>query len=453
MEQAKEKPRFKQTEIGAVPEDWDVKELKELTELITDGKHGDCKNQLYSGYYFLSAKDVFDGRLDYSDAREITKEDFVDTHKRTCLEAGDVLLSNSGTIGRLAVAEEAESTKRTTFQKSVAVIKPNKILLDSFFLYYYFLANVRRVKETAGGTTQQNLLLKDLRTFKIAIPLLIIQREQVKPLRLIDTKIELNRKMNLALEAVGQAVFKRWFVDFEFPNEESKPYKSSGGEMDYRREMGKDIPKGWTASKLGAFIYLDKGLSYKGAFLSDQGLPMINLGTIAPIAGFIPDGIKHYTGEYKERHLVAAGDIVIANTDITQKREVLGSPAIVPPNLNCEKALFTHHIFAVRKKANLPTLFIYYLLQLQGYRDRVMGFATGTTVLALPRDAILDLEFAVPDETSLRAFERIVSLLMVRINANIEQNKSLTQIRDMLLPKLMSGKIRVPILKEQVEEG
>ena len=77
MEQAKEKPRFKQTEIGAVPEDWDVKELKELTELITDGKHGDCQNQLYSGYYFLSAKDVFDGRLDYSDAREITKEDFV----------------------------------------------------------------------------------------------------------------------------------------------------------------------------------------------------------------------------------------------------------------------------------------------------------------------------------------------------------------------------------------
>ena len=235
--------RFKQTDIGLIAEDWEIKKLDELTSFITDGKHGDCQNQKSSGYYFLSAKDVFDGRLDYSDAREITKEDFIETGKRTNLEAGCVLLSNSGTIGRLAVASDTERTKRTTFQKSVAIIKPDLVLLDSHFLYYYFLANTRRVKEAAGGTTQQNLLLKDLRSFKIAIPCLLIQGRQVNPLKLIDSKIELNRKMNTYLEAIGQAVFKRWFVDFEFPNQEGKPYKSSGGDM-VESEKG-EMPKGW----------------------------------------------------------------------------------------------------------------------------------------------------------------------------------------------------------------
>src|SRR5205807_2300846 len=165
------------------------------------------------------------------------------------------------------------------------------------------------------------------------------------------------------------------------------------GEMVFNEELGKNLPKGWTVGKLGQFIDLEKGLSYKGDLLSDDGIPLINLGTMAPRAGFIHEGLKHYIGEYKDRQLVTAGDIVIANTDITQRREVLGSPAIVPPYFESKKALFTHHIFAVRNKSNLPTSFVYHLLQMEQYRNRVKGFATGTTVLALPKDAVLDFGF------------------------------------------------------------
>ena len=235
---------LKHSEVGLIPEDWEIEDLEKLTLYITDGKHGDCQNQSNSGFYFLSVKDVNEGRLNYDDARQITKEDFLDTHKRTRLDPGDICLSNSGTIGRLAVAKDKEETRRTTFQKSVAIIKPNKALLDSYFLYYYFLANQRRVQETAGGTTQQNLLLKDLRAFKIVFPALTAtQRNQINPLKLLDSKIELNQRMNCTLEAVGETVFKRWFVDFGFPNQEGKPYKSSGGEM-VESQFG-EIPKGW----------------------------------------------------------------------------------------------------------------------------------------------------------------------------------------------------------------
>jgi type I restriction enzyme S subunit len=248
----KQETKFKDTEIGLIPEDWQFKELKAVTLLITDGKHGDCRNQENSGYFFLSAKDVIDGNLDYSSAREIKKEDFLETHRRTNLQPEDILISNSGTIGRLAIAKENDKTRRTTFQKSVAVIKPNKKIIAPYFLYYWFLAKIKYLKHLAGGTTQQNLLLGDLRKFIIVIPKENEQEAILKILLDLDKRIELLQKQNKTLEAMGQAIFKHWFVDFEFSNEEGEPYKSSGGEM-VDSELG-EIPKGWRVGSFGDII-------------------------------------------------------------------------------------------------------------------------------------------------------------------------------------------------------
>ena len=98
--------------------------LEEITTLITDGKHGDCQDLASSGYYFLSVKDVKDDRLNYEKARQVTQKDFEETHRRTNLEPGDILFTNTGTIGRMAIASANELTRRTTFQKSVAILKP-----------------------------------------------------------------------------------------------------------------------------------------------------------------------------------------------------------------------------------------------------------------------------------------------------------------------------------------
>ena len=92
------------------------KTLQDITDLITDGKHGDCENEVDSGYFFLSVKDIKDDRLNYSQARQITKIDFEDTDRRTNLQPGDILFTNTGTIGRMAIAPDHESTRRTTFQ-------------------------------------------------------------------------------------------------------------------------------------------------------------------------------------------------------------------------------------------------------------------------------------------------------------------------------------------------
>lgn len=98
-----------------------LQRLEDICAQITDGKHGDCQDQPNSSYYFLSCKDIANGRLNYEGARQITEADFLDTHRRTKLEPADVSITNSGTIGRMAIAPDSDDTLRTTFQKSVAI--------------------------------------------------------------------------------------------------------------------------------------------------------------------------------------------------------------------------------------------------------------------------------------------------------------------------------------------
>lgn len=144
--------------------------LGELCKQITDGKHGDCRNQEESGYFFLSAKDVKNGVLNYEGARQITKADFEETHRRTNLEPGDVLITNSGTIGRMAIAANDAKTKRTTFQKSVAILKLNPQKLDSTFAYFCLSGSLKRFVDLSAGAAQKNLLLRDLRNFSFFMP-------------------------------------------------------------------------------------------------------------------------------------------------------------------------------------------------------------------------------------------------------------------------------------------
>jgi type I restriction enzyme, S subunit len=154
------------------------KTISEVCSKVTDGKHGDCTNEDNSGYYFLSAKDIKNGVLNYKKARQITKADFEETHRRTNLEVGDILLTNSGTIGRMAIALNQTETTRTTFQKSVAIIKPIKNQVYSKFLFYLLSSKLVHFNNLSAGAAQKNLLLRDIRSLKIKIPKTI--EEQIK---------------------------------------------------------------------------------------------------------------------------------------------------------------------------------------------------------------------------------------------------------------------------------
>ncbi|MEZ9240173.1 restriction endonuclease subunit S [Vibrio splendidus] len=165
------------------PDTWLNIRADVLSFLITDGKHGDCSNDEESGYYFISAKDIFNGKINYSNARQINSSEFREVHFRTNLELGDVLVTNAGTIGRVAVATEELMLSKTTFQKSVAVIKLVKNHISSKYFALYLEAGVERLKNKSSGTAVKNLLLRDIRDMSISLPSIAEQKEIV---RLVD---------------------------------------------------------------------------------------------------------------------------------------------------------------------------------------------------------------------------------------------------------------------------
>ncbi len=150
---------------------WEEKTLGEVCSLITDGKHGNCENEVNSGYYFLSAKDVRNNTLLFNNGRQITKKDFHETHQRTDLKPGDICLINTGaTIGRIAFAPNDLRTFKTTFQKSVAVIKTIKHSIDNHYCRYLLVSDLKKLVKVSSGTAVPNLLLGDLRKHKINLP-------------------------------------------------------------------------------------------------------------------------------------------------------------------------------------------------------------------------------------------------------------------------------------------
>jgi len=296
-----------------------------------------------------------------------------------------------------------------------------KDTLDQRFLRYVIGSSefTNYILGVQTGTAVPHISGGQIKQYQFLLPPLPEQRAIAGILGALDDKIELNRRMNRTLESMARAMFRQWFVE--------------------SMEVSK-----WGTSKIGELAELDKGVSYKGAFLTDKGMPMINLGCFLGKGRFEIDKLKTYSGEYKERHTVKPGDIVLANTDITQKREVIGSPAIVP-DYPAKEYLFTHHTYALRVSDDSPILkhYLYFTLLQEEFRERAEGFATGTTVLALPRDAVLDYEIPMPPSNELQSFYKQVQPMLQLVQSNIKESRTLASLRDSLLPKLMRGEVRV----------
>ncbi|PAX56988.1 type I restriction endonuclease subunit S [Brunnivagina elsteri CCALA 953] len=206
------------------------------------------------------------------------------------------------------------------------------------------------------------------------------------------------------------------------------------------------IPKGWKVIKLGNLIDIKHGYAFKGEFFRTEppGDVLLTPGNFAIGGGFKDDKFKYYVGEVPEDFVFDEGDLLVTMTDLSKAGDTLGYPAIIPvPRGN--RYLHNQRLgkIIIKRDALISKLHLYYLLRLDAYRNEVLASATGTTVKHTSPDRIKAFEFPFANNGISLKFEQVISSLICRISLNDEQSRTLASIRDTLLPKLLSGEIRV----------
>ena len=273
-----------------------------------------------------------------------------------------------------------------------------KVVDGNDFYYCYYLLKKLNLNARHVGSGQPLMTQEILNSIEVELPDHSVQKKIGKILKNIDDKIELNNKINNNLHELLKNQYYKMFV-----------------------EDRNDL---WIEDKLGNYLSIDRGLSYKGQFLSETGVPMINLGNVMPNGVFRIEKNKYYSGDYKEKVTIKVGDIVIANTDMTQNREVIGTPVIVPP-IYKDKIIFSHHIYGLRN-LKLPKMYIFYTLLTDEWNAKAGCSATGTTVLALPKETIENYIITIPDNESLKLFDNIAENIQSKKSNTIRKYKTRT---------------------------
>ena len=250
----KQETKLKETEIGKIPENWQVIEFGKLLKENT--RNGIYKQKKFhgTGIKIVNMKELF--AYEWIGSQAMTMIDLTENEKKNfLLNPGDLIFARRSLVasgaGKCSII--VEHSEPLTFESSIIRARPDEKLSNPLFLYYLFRSSYG--KYIVGTILRQvavsGITGSDLVKLPLPIPPLSEQKDIANELFTIDAKIELNHQMNKTLEAIAQALFKHWFVDFEFPNEEGKPYKSSGGEL-VDSELGA-IPKDWKVNQLKDF--------------------------------------------------------------------------------------------------------------------------------------------------------------------------------------------------------
>lgn len=324
----------------------------------------------------------------------------------------DVLISIVGTIGLIGIVGNSLNNANLT-ENCVKLINLRGI--DKDFLYYFLISNSGQdaIKQGTVGAVQAKLPIKNIQTIQILLPPLDVQKKIAGVLGALDDKIELNNKINNNLEQQAQALFKSWFVDFE-------PF---GGTM----------PKDWKNGKLGDFIEIKRGGSPRPIqeYLVPNGLNWLKISdATAETSPYILEIKEHIKPEGLNKTVfLKKGSLVLSNS---------ATPGI-PKFLDIDTCIHDGWLYFPNSLFSNEYLFLLF----NHIRKDLISLGNGSVFTNLKTDILKNFEAILPTKEVLRRFDSIISSIFVSIKYNREEIATLTTLRDMLLPKLMSGEIDV----------
>lgn len=395
--------------------EWKEVTLGEISSKIGDGLHGTPKYDDEGPYYFINGNNLNCGKIIIKDdTKRVGKDEFVKNQKE--LNEQTILVSINGTIGNVA----KYNNELCILGKSACYINVIKEVDKEFIYYVLTSANFKRnITNEATGTTIKNVSLKQMREYKFNIPCNISdQRRIASILSSLDRKIELNNKINADLEEMAQAIFKNWFVDFE-------PFKD-GKFVD--SELGM-IPEGWKVGSPYEYVKVVYGAPYKSAKFNDngEGLPLIRIRDLKDC------NPQFYTPEIlPQTEYVNMGDIV-AGMDAE----------FVPHIWKGNTGLLNQRVCKLMpQQTSISNLFVLYLMKPE--LEFVQSYKTGTTVSHLGKADIDKFVVVLPPLKVVEECSKILDSILQRIKNISAESRTLSTLRDTLLPRLMSGELEVP---------
>lgn len=394
-------------------DNWDITNLSAVTSILGDGLHGTPIYDEDGEYYFINGNNLVNGRIEVSNKdKKVSKPEF-EKYKKT-LNDRTILVSINGTLGNVAFY----NNEKIVLGKSACYFN----LLDSVDKYYvrYVLESdlfKKYINTFATGSIIKNISLKQMRDFEFRLPPLHIQKKLSYVLSTLDEKIALNNQINATLEQMAKTLYDYWFVQFDFPDDSGKPYKSSGGEMVYNDVLKRDIPKGWDITSLDEFAKVKKGILITEKTANTQG-------KIKVVSAGVDYSYFHDKSNYPENTITISASGANAGF-INFWRE----------------PIFACDCTTVIADSVGKTLYVLnFLRQVQSF---IYQQARGS---AQPHVYPKDLEvlnLVKPCENLLKSFDEKVKDLNEKISVNLKENQQLVELRDWLLPMLMNGQVTV----------
>ncbi|WP_397409519.1 restriction endonuclease subunit S [Polaromonas sp.] len=347
------------------------------------------------------------------------------------VKAGDVLLNITGdSVAR--VCQVPSDVLPARVNQHVAIIRPDPSRLDPRFLRFYLASPPmqQHMLGLAGAGATRNALTKGM-IERFEIPDIPLQEQKIIGVALgaIEDKVDRIRQINETIDLMVRTLFKGWFID-------------KGAED-------------WPTARLDEHVVAHRGLSYKGSGLCEagEGLPMHNLNSVHEGGGYKYSGIKFYKGEFKDRHILSAGEIIVTNTEQGHQHRLIGFPAVVPAYYG-QTGIFSQHIYRVKlvESTYLTREFIYYLLMSPKVRDQIISATNGSTVNMLPLHGLQAPTFDLPPRALVEQFSATTRPLWLKIERNHEQVRDLTKLLALLLPAVISGEVQLKSVEEELAE-
>jgi type I restriction enzyme S subunit len=409
-------------------EEWKIYKLEDVCTELSDGLHKAPKFINGGDYIFVNAKNISNGFIvDNDPTKKSTYEEYV--KYSSPLNETTVLYSIDGTIGNIALYRG----EKCILGKGACYLNANPALLDRMYLYYELQAPRFKsyIDKMSTGSTIKHISLKTMRNYEMKVPSTNTQQQIVSILKSLDDKIHVSRRINDNLEQQAQALFKSWFVDYE-------PFKD--GEF-VESELGM-IPKGWRVGQLNEIIKeAESGSRPKGGAETD-GIPSIGAEKIERFGVYDYSGEKYINNNYytqMKRGHVKDGDVLLYKDGA-----YTGKSSMALDGFPYKECAVNEHVFLLRTEASRFQFYLYFLISYPDIKTMIHTLASAKAAQpGLNQKELLGLDIPMPNEDIIKQFNDLISPYMHQIANNAKKFRRLATLRDTLLPKLMSGELKV----------